>query len=65
MICTNSWLIFRQKVEHRVTDSKCEKLLVYYDGESVSGAVSIGLKAGGRLEHKGIKIELIGQIGMN
>ena len=38
-------------------------MCIYYDGETVSGAVSITLKPGGKLEHKGIKIELLGQIG--
>uniref|UniRef100_H2ZQK0 Uncharacterized protein n=1 Tax=Ciona savignyi TaxID=51511 RepID=H2ZQK0_CIOSA len=52
----------RKKVEHKTSESKTEELSVYYDGETVSGAVSISLKPGGKLEHKGIKIELIGQI---
>ena len=38
-------------------------MCVYYDGETVSGAVSLTLKPGAKLDHKGIKIELIGQIG--
>lgn len=52
----------RKTVEHRVSEAKMQQLHVYYDGESVSGAVSISLKPGSRLEHKGIRIELIGQI---
>lgn len=54
----------RKKVDHRVSDSKSQELCVYYDGENVSGAVNVSLKAGGRLEHKGIKIELVGQIDL-
>ena len=54
---------FRKKVDHRVSDSRTQEMCIYYDGETVSGAVSITLKPGGRLEHKGIKIELLGQIG--
>nr|CAB3267630.1 vacuolar protein sorting-associated protein 26B [Phallusia mammillata] len=52
----------RKKVEHRISESKSAELSVYYDGETVSGAVSVGLKSGTKIDHKGIKIELIGQI---
>lgn len=51
-------------MDHRVAENKTAELCVYYDGETVSGAVSVNLKSGAKLEHKGIKIELIGQIGM-
>ena len=54
---------FRKKIEHRVSENKTAELCVYYDGETVSGAVSVKLKPGAKLEHKGIKMELIGQIG--
>ena len=59
----NLTIICRKTVEHRVSDSKTQNLYVYYDGENVSGAVNINLKPGSKLEHKGVKIELIGQIG--
>ena len=36
---------------------------LYFDGESVQGKVQIRLKDGKKLEHQGIKIEFIGQIG--
>ena len=37
--------------------------VLYYDGESVSGHVTVTLKSPGKkLEHHGVKIELIGQI---
>lgn len=52
----------KEKVEHRVSETSKQPLYVYYDGETVSGTVDITLKSGGKLEHKGIKIELIGQI---
>ena len=55
--------MYRKTVEHRVSDSRTQNLFVYYDGENVSGAVNINLKPGSKLEHKGVKIELIGQIG--
>ncbi|XP_039274182.1 vacuolar protein sorting-associated protein 26B-like [Styela clava] len=48
----------REKVQHG--DHK-EPLFVYYDGETVSGTVNLGIKSG-KLEHKGIKVELVGQI---
>ncbi|KRT85251.1 hypothetical protein AMK59_2984 [Oryctes borbonicus] len=53
----------RKTAEVKTEDGKKEKLLLYYDGETVSGKVNISLKkAGSKLEHQGIKIEFIGQI---
>ncbi|XP_022646470.1 vacuolar protein sorting-associated protein 26B-like isoform X3 [Varroa jacobsoni] len=53
----------RQLAEIKTEDGKKEKHFLYYDGESVSGKVNVSLrKAGSRLEHQGIKIELIGLI---
>ncbi|CAK8684959.1 vacuolar protein sorting-associated protein 26B-like [Clavelina lepadiformis] len=52
----------RKKVRHKVSDSKSSEMCIYYDGETVSGAVSVNLKSGAKLDHKGIKVELIGQI---
>ncbi|XP_016948400.1 vacuolar protein sorting-associated protein 26 [Drosophila biarmipes] len=44
-------------------DGKVEKMLLFYDGETVSGKVNVTLKKpGSKLEHQGIKIEFIGQI---
>ncbi|KAI4881410.1 hypothetical protein NFI96_027128 [Prochilodus magdalenae] len=54
----------RKKVEHKTEDGKKDKYYLFYDGETVSGKVNITLKnPGKRLEHQGIKIEFIGQIG--
>lgn len=54
----------RKKVEHKTEDGKKDKYFLFYDGETVSGKVNITLKSlGKRLEHQGIKIEFIGQIG--
>ena len=40
-----------------------ERQVLYYDGESVSGVVNVTLRTPGKkLEHHGIRIELIGQI---
>ncbi|KAB0791552.1 hypothetical protein PPYR_03352 [Photinus pyralis] len=53
----------RKKVEVKTEDGKKELMLLYYDGETVSGKVNVSLKkAGSKLEHQGIKIEFIGQI---
>lgn len=53
----------RKVAEVKTEDGKKEKLLLYYDGETVSGRVNVTLrKPGSKLEHHGIKVELIGQI---
>ncbi|RZC39621.1 vacuolar protein sorting-associated protein 26B-like, partial [Asbolus verrucosus] len=55
----------RKTAEVKTEDGKKERLLLYYDGETVSGKVNISLKKpGSKLEHQGIKIEFIGQIEM-
>lgn len=54
----------RKRAEHKTEDGKKEKYFLFYDGETVSGKVSLSLKnPNKRLEHQGIKIEFIGQIG--
>ncbi|ELU10437.1 hypothetical protein CAPTEDRAFT_179764 [Capitella teleta] len=53
----------RKTAEIKAEDGKKERHYLYYDGETVSGKVSITLKKPGtKLEHQGIKIEFIGQI---
>ncbi|KAH8386487.1 hypothetical protein KR093_000793, partial [Drosophila rubida] len=53
----------RKTAEVKGEDGKVEKMLLYYDGETVSGKVNVTLKKpGSKLEHQGIKIEFIGQI---
>ncbi|XP_022902848.1 vacuolar protein sorting-associated protein 26B-like [Onthophagus taurus] len=53
----------RKTAEVKTEDGKKDRLLLYYDGETVSGKVNISLKkVGSKLEHQGIKIEFIGQI---
>lgn len=52
----------RQQAEIKTEDGKKDKYLLYYDGETVGGKVNITLKKpGSKLEHQGIKIELIGE----
>lgn len=54
----------RKKAEHKTEDGKKDKYFLFYDGETVSGKVNVTLKSPGkRLEHQGIKIEFVGQIG--
>lgn len=54
----------RKKAEHKSEDGRKDKYFLFYDGETVSGKVNVTLKyPGKRLEHNGIKIEFIGQIG--
>ena len=52
----------RRKVEVKNEDGKKDKIPLYYDGETVAGSVTISLK-GKKLEHHGIRVEFIGQIG--
>lgn len=53
----------RKLAEVKTEEGKKEKYLLYYDGETVSGKVNVTLKKpGSKLEHQGIKVELIGQI---
>lgn len=74
----------RKMVEVKMDDGRKEKQLLYYDGETISGRVSVPdiilpyfmltpvshssqvrvslRKPGQKLEHHGIKIELLGQI---
>ncbi|CAH1129691.1 unnamed protein product [Ceutorhynchus assimilis] len=55
----------RKTAEVKTEDGKKERLLLYYDGETVIGKVNVSLKKpGSKLEHQGIKIEFIGQIEM-
>lgn len=43
-----------------------EERYLFYDGESVAGEVLLTLKKPGqKLEHQGIRIEFVGQIGKN
>lgn len=54
----------RKKAEHKSEDGRKDKYFLFYDGETVSGKVNVTLKyPGKRLEHNGVKIEFVGQIG--
>ena len=54
----------RTKVPVLLEDDGKEYQHLFYDGDNVSGKVIIKLKQEGKkLEHQGIKIEFLGQIG--
>jgi len=54
----------RKTARLRCEDGSYEKRFLFYDGESVEGEVTLTLKKPGvKLEHQGIRIDLIGQIG--
>jgi vacuolar protein sorting-associated protein 26 len=56
----------REMVEFKVgTKERKEKAPLYKDGETVKGTVIIRPKDGKKLEHTGIKVNLIGSIGMS
>ncbi|XP_015596412.1 vacuolar protein sorting-associated protein 26B-like isoform X1 [Cephus cinctus] len=52
----------RKTADIKSEDGKKERHLLYYDGETVSGKISISLRKAGKLEHQGVKVEFIGQI---
>jgi vacuolar protein sorting-associated protein 26 len=45
-------------------DKKGERGYIYTDGEDVSGSAVVSVRPGKKLEHQGIKVELIGQVDM-
>ena len=57
----------RRSIEYKVGGSKAdrkEKAPLYQDGETVKGSVVIRPKDGKKLDHTGIKVNLIGSIEM-
>lgn len=45
-------------------DRKGDRAYIYTDGEDVCGNAMISVRPGNKLEHQGIKVELIGQVEM-
>jgi vacuolar protein sorting-associated protein 26 len=45
-------------------DKKGEKAYIYTDGEDVAGNCVVSVKPGKKLDHQGIKVEMIGQVEM-
>lgn len=52
----------RKIVETKLDQNQTCLLPVFYNGETISGNVTISLKRGSKLEYQAIKIELIGHI---
>ncbi|KAF9212777.1 Vacuolar protein sorting-associated protein 26B-like protein [Podila verticillata] len=53
----------RKMVEVKVDKDRREKFPLYFDGETVAGKINIRVKDGKKLEHNGIKVEFVGNIG--
>lgn len=45
-------------------DRKGERALIYIDGEDVSGTAVVSVRPGKKMEHQGVKVELVGQVDM-
>ncbi|CAM9015463.1 unnamed protein product [Wickerhamomyces anomalus] len=52
----------RKQVEIKSAQGKKDKYPLYEDGETISGAVTVRVKDGKRVEHTGIKAQLFGSI---
>ena len=53
----------RETKKMRVAGHPSEDIVVYSGDESIVGTVEISVPSGKRVDHLGIKIEMIGQIG--
>ena len=53
----------RKWVDVKNEEGTVERQTLYYDGETVAGNVMVNVKAGKKVEHQGIRIEFVGQIG--
>eukprot|EP00931_Biecheleriopsis_adriatica_P062890 TRINITY_DN3799_c0_g1_i1.p1 TRINITY_DN3799_c0_g1~~TRINITY_DN3799_c0_g1_i1.p1 ORF type:complete len:324 (+),score=68.97 TRINITY_DN3799_c0_g1_i1:64-972(+) len=45
-------------------DRKGERAYIYTDGEDVAGTAVVSIKPGKKLDHQGVRVELIGQVDM-
>jgi len=45
-------------------DKKGERAYIYTDGEDVTGSAVVSVRPGKKMEHQGIKVELVGQVDM-
>lgn len=55
----------RKYVDVKTTQGRLEKLPIYKDGESVKGNVTIRTKDGRKVDHFGVKVQLLGVIETN
>ncbi|KAI6002169.1 vacuolar protein sorting-associated protein 26-domain-containing protein [Pisolithus albus] len=54
----------RKQVETKTDKDKTVSCPIYYDGDSVTGQVTIRVRDGKRVTHDGIKVEFIGSIDL-
>lgn len=52
----------RKKIDMKAEKEKVVSCPVYYDGDSVSGTVSLHIRDGKKVVHEGIKVEFVGSI---
>lgn len=52
----------KRRVVHVTTEKGVEDLLLYQGTETVKGTVTVAVMEGKKLEHMGVKVELVGQI---
>ncbi|CAE8614973.1 unnamed protein product, partial [Polarella glacialis] len=45
-------------------DRKGERAYIYTDGEDVAGSAVVSIRPGKKLDHQGVKVELVGQVEM-
>lgn len=55
----------RKHIDVKSPQGRVEKLPVYKDGESVKGTVTLRTKEGNKLDHLGVKVQLLGSIETN
>lgn len=55
----------RKNVDVKTPQGRLEKLPIYKDGESVKGTVTIRTREGRKVEHLGVKVQLLGSIETN
>ncbi|EGW31366.1 uncharacterized protein SPAPADRAFT_139970 [Spathaspora passalidarum NRRL Y-27907] len=55
----------RKHVDVKTPQGRMEKLPIYKDGESVKGTVTLRTRDGRKVEHLGVKVQLLGSIDTN
>ncbi|KAL6450614.1 vps26 Vacuolar protein sorting-associated protein 26 [Candida maltosa Xu316] len=55
----------REHVEIKSPQGRLEKLPIYKDGETVKGTVTLRTREGKKLDHLGVKVQLLGSIETN
>lgn len=55
----------RKHAEVKNPHGRLDKLPIYMDGETVKGTITLFTKEGKRVEHQGVKVQLLGTIETN